>query len=301
MPIQVTCACGKRFVLGDEFAGKTGKCKACGSDLRIPAAEPAKPKPVPPATRNCTSCQAVLDPEAVICIHCGLDLRTGKQLVCQPRTSEVRSHAAAAEETPSTDPTAEPAPYLDRQTLGVIALTILGLTFGLVVAGIVLSFRVAQQEQAELSREFESFRRYVDFSPELRNEEPFAGPVCITHPSGIRFRSEVSHESFLRKASTLGVCRTTRSRLGRYERMGSGTPTSLEAERITVDVCLIDLKNPQRRRVVTAISEPPDQIRSDSEHNTWGEYTIDGKKLSQAGIHRPGGLVEEVLKLAVRD
>jgi hypothetical protein len=37
MPITVNCPCGKSFTVGDEFAGRTGKCKGCGAALVVPA------------------------------------------------------------------------------------------------------------------------------------------------------------------------------------------------------------------------------------------------------------------------
>jgi hypothetical protein len=36
--IEVTCECGKRFSVGDQFAGKRGRCKACGRVVTVPAA-----------------------------------------------------------------------------------------------------------------------------------------------------------------------------------------------------------------------------------------------------------------------
>lgn len=41
MPITVACQCGKSIEVPDAFAGRTGKCKACGSRLDIPAFVPA--------------------------------------------------------------------------------------------------------------------------------------------------------------------------------------------------------------------------------------------------------------------
>lgn len=40
MPITVACQCGKSIEVPDAFAGRTGKCKACGSRLDIPAFVP---------------------------------------------------------------------------------------------------------------------------------------------------------------------------------------------------------------------------------------------------------------------
>jgi hypothetical protein len=36
MPIKVACACGKKLAVKEEFAGKKGKCPACGKLLSIP-------------------------------------------------------------------------------------------------------------------------------------------------------------------------------------------------------------------------------------------------------------------------
>lgn len=37
MPIRVSCSCGKTLQVSDEYAGRRGKCPACGSDLQVPA------------------------------------------------------------------------------------------------------------------------------------------------------------------------------------------------------------------------------------------------------------------------
>jgi hypothetical protein len=38
MSIEVSCECGKRFSVGDQYAGKRGRCKACGAFVTVPAA-----------------------------------------------------------------------------------------------------------------------------------------------------------------------------------------------------------------------------------------------------------------------
>ena len=35
--IEFACGCGKGYIVKDEMAGKTGKCKQCGEPLRVPA------------------------------------------------------------------------------------------------------------------------------------------------------------------------------------------------------------------------------------------------------------------------
>ena len=36
MRIELTCSCGKRLQVSDDFAGKQGQCPACGGRLQIP-------------------------------------------------------------------------------------------------------------------------------------------------------------------------------------------------------------------------------------------------------------------------
>ena len=82
MAISVTCTCGKQFKVKDELAGKRGKCAACGQVLSIPAipSSAALEKAIPAPLRACPACWEALQPNAVICLHCGHDLRTGKQV-----------------------------------------------------------------------------------------------------------------------------------------------------------------------------------------------------------------------------
>ena len=79
--------------------------------------------------------------------------------------------------------------------------------------------------------------------------------------------------------------------------MQSGITTSKEAERFTVDICLIDLRAPTRRRVVVAVSEPPEQIQTDADYFDSASYTIDGELSPEPGPHAVHVLVEAVLAL----
>lgn len=36
MPIKVPCRCGRVLTLPDDFAGRTGRCRACGEQLLVP-------------------------------------------------------------------------------------------------------------------------------------------------------------------------------------------------------------------------------------------------------------------------
>ena len=105
MPISIACKCGQKFAAKDSLAGKTVKCPKCGQPLKIPksgpdSAEAAVKESAPglnssnplhdlldevgvtaSATgRRCSECGADLTPEAIICIQCGFNTETGKQL-----------------------------------------------------------------------------------------------------------------------------------------------------------------------------------------------------------------------------
>jgi hypothetical protein len=97
MAITFSCSCGKEITVKDQFAGKKGKCPACGAIMQVPAVkppEPAAPEPEPeivisepapdldePAgeTKTCLHCQKKIPMDAVFCVHCGTNLRTGKK------------------------------------------------------------------------------------------------------------------------------------------------------------------------------------------------------------------------------
>ncbi len=117
MAIEFTCpTCGKVLKLRDEAAGKRGRCPYCKGVITVPESpmdegdlieivpadapkkppalsKPAVAKPPPPAippkpvqpqatpaARVCPGCKQPLAEKAVICINCGLNLKTGKKL-----------------------------------------------------------------------------------------------------------------------------------------------------------------------------------------------------------------------------
>ncbi len=93
MPIDVVCQCGKKLVAKDELAGKTVRCPQCKQPLviRAPQAEPLaggigdlldeEGYVAPPTAENaCPSCGKEFRADAVICVHCGLDRRSGKKV-----------------------------------------------------------------------------------------------------------------------------------------------------------------------------------------------------------------------------
>lgn len=96
MAITAECeSCKKKFKANDKLTGKRVKCPQCGGVIAVPvplnagsvSADPApepKPKPAqqpkaaPAAAGKCPSCSAEIATAAVLCVNCGLDLRTGK-------------------------------------------------------------------------------------------------------------------------------------------------------------------------------------------------------------------------------
>jgi hypothetical protein len=119
--IVVACACGAKFAAGAELAGKRVKCPKCGNALTvgaaqgavtpssqataggaaaIPVASPATPafggdfglaglldeagvKQKATGENACPSCGEFMAPEALLCIHCGYNRKTGKKLTTE--------------------------------------------------------------------------------------------------------------------------------------------------------------------------------------------------------------------------
>jgi hypothetical protein len=129
MAIIVTCTCGKQFKVKDELAGKRGKCAACGRVLSVPtlASSADQEKASPSPRRACPTCRQALQPKAVICLNCGLDLRTGKQV------PQAKSSAPAAPSRPSAKAPASSARLW-------IALIAGGVCLAGVVAAVTLLF-----------------------------------------------------------------------------------------------------------------------------------------------------------------
>ncbi len=104
MPIEFNCpACQRKYRVKDELAGKTAKCGKCSHRMQIPLAAPPDipdladldagpgswaddelqaPAPVaakpaaPPSM--CKECGAPMAGDAIVCLLCGFDKRTGK-------------------------------------------------------------------------------------------------------------------------------------------------------------------------------------------------------------------------------
>lgn len=120
MPITFSCQnCRKKYRVKDALAGKTAKCGACDTRMKIPAPVAAVAAPLPdlqdlssglapqpnlddffdealspsttpssssapvyshnPLTKSCSSCGNTLKANALLCTNCGFDLRTNKK------------------------------------------------------------------------------------------------------------------------------------------------------------------------------------------------------------------------------
>ena len=54
MPIIVTCQCGKQYPVKDEYAGKAGRCPACGRVMRVSGPSPVSSEGPPPLSAAAT-------------------------------------------------------------------------------------------------------------------------------------------------------------------------------------------------------------------------------------------------------
>ncbi|MEM9411293.1 MAG: MJ0042-type zinc finger domain-containing protein, partial [Planctomycetota bacterium] len=110
-PISAKCdSCSAQFKLKDEFAGKKVKCPKCSKPFMVPSVrkkvaqqppndgyglEPVQPRQAmnpmldllddmgvesTPLGPVCPKCSAELTPGAIICMECGYNMETGKQL-----------------------------------------------------------------------------------------------------------------------------------------------------------------------------------------------------------------------------
>lgn len=78
MPIPFQCACGASLKVKDALAGKKVKCPTCGNSVLVPA-PPEEGDDDLVDVKECPSCGETLAGDAVICIDCGHDFRTGKK------------------------------------------------------------------------------------------------------------------------------------------------------------------------------------------------------------------------------
>lgn len=83
--IVVPCGCGKKLRVKSELGGRKVKCPACGGVVAVPLATPI------PDEKVCPDCLATVPNAAVLCVHCGVDFRTGKHFATAAETPVVGS------------------------------------------------------------------------------------------------------------------------------------------------------------------------------------------------------------------
>ncbi len=72
MAIAFECTCGQRLEVENEHAGRQAKCPACGMSIIIPYPTPEE--------STCPACGKPMEDDAVICIECGFNKKTGRKL-----------------------------------------------------------------------------------------------------------------------------------------------------------------------------------------------------------------------------
>lgn len=80
--------CKESLELEDDMLGQEGICPFCDAQINIPGSPPATqstdgPPQLSlnrPQEKNCPNCNASMNPDAVLCVQCGHDLRTGQDL-----------------------------------------------------------------------------------------------------------------------------------------------------------------------------------------------------------------------------
>jgi hypothetical protein len=96
--IWVNCShCGKVFSASNELAGQSTACPQCGKQVAVFASAAhegaaklqVKHEGAIAGGNRCPSCGASMAAEAIICIQCGYDTRTGSQYLDNPQKSRM--------------------------------------------------------------------------------------------------------------------------------------------------------------------------------------------------------------------
>ncbi len=77
MKIQVKCDCGKVLYVPAQYAGKRGRCPQCARLLTVPEKKDTSENQSVPV-KVCPTCGSYLSPDAVVCVACQMNLKTGQ-------------------------------------------------------------------------------------------------------------------------------------------------------------------------------------------------------------------------------
>lgn len=162
--IYVTCECGRKIAAQADLAGKSTTCPTCRQMVKIPVPKAAVSARVkdPLAElleevdlgrsrtgRRCPECRSDLQPDDILCIHCGFNTETGKQLKTKTVAKKGKGpagghgHGAPAAPPPSTK-TRETAPQAVKSLAKLLNIVgTAGLLIGFLVVAM-LAFRAYQ-------------------------------------------------------------------------------------------------------------------------------------------------------------
>ncbi len=126
MPIRFRCPCGKLLEADEGTEGRRTKCPACQLIQSIPAQEPtgiglelasAKPSSPPPQGSTCPNCGKPLAAEALLCVQCGYNARTGA-VAGAAAGPAAEPPVRAADEPAAQAPPGAPSEELEEEAAG---------------------------------------------------------------------------------------------------------------------------------------------------------------------------------------
>ena len=80
--ISFACpSCNQHLEAPAEMAGAAVECPTCNQAITVPAAGPAAP--AAPQANVCPSCNAEMQPGAVLCVSCGFHTKLGKKITTE--------------------------------------------------------------------------------------------------------------------------------------------------------------------------------------------------------------------------
>lgn len=132
--IYVTCECGRKIAAPAELAGKSTNCPTCKQMVKVP-----RPQAVAPSGgksgkdpmadlfeevdlgrsrtgRRCPECRQDMQQDDILCIHCGFNTETGKQLKTKTVAKKGKGPVGHGHGPAPGKPAAPPPPTKTRET-----------------------------------------------------------------------------------------------------------------------------------------------------------------------------------------